>query len=649
MFNEQPFQDKIPNEIPFNKEEWSIVDQEVQELLRKGAIVPCESESGEFISTIFIVPKPNGKFRPVINLKYLNEFIQYDHFKQETFSTVLDLLQKGDYMTSIDLQDAYFAVPVQKDSQKYLKFSWNGVLYKFVCVCFGIKSAPFLFTKLLKPVYARFREQKIRCFYYIDDSLNMDKEMAVCQSNTKMMLHSLESLGYTVNYKKSVLVPTQRIIFFGFILDSVQFKIFLTEEKVQKIKTKAQSLLNTGLVVVREVASFIGLIINAFHAVLEAPMYYRSLERDKIVGLGENHDFDNMVILSDNSTKELNWWKHNVAIKNGKRVRPEKVQLRCRTDASLQGWGSIDLNSDMHANGRWTIQESKHSINFLELLAVFYALQALYWNKNNVHIEIQCDNVSAVSYLNCMGGMTSKSMDALAKDIWSWCLDKEIFISAVHLPGILNSADFYSRNFSDSTEWMVKKDIFQRLCSQFFQPDIDLFASRLNRQLEVFCSWFPEPGAIHYDALSMSWQNYTPYIFPPFSLLSKVINKIVDDQVEKAILVFPVWKSQSWYPLLLDNICSFPVRLPRHKDLLTLAHNGDVHPLHRSLRIAAVTVSGRRCKVEDFQQELCRLYSTHGHKVPESSTSTPGTSGMCGTIYGMEIPFKRLRLLSFST
>ena len=146
----------------------------------------------------------------------------------------------------------------------------------------------------------------------------------------------------------------------------------------------------------------------------------------------------------------------------------------------------------------------------------------------------------------------------------------------------------------------------------------------------------------------MSWQNYTPYIFP-FSLLSKVINKIVDDQVEKAILVYQVWKSQSWYPLLLDNICSFPVRLPRHKDLLKLAHNRNVHPLHRSLRIAAVTVSGRRCKVEDFQQELCRLYSTRGHKVPGSSISTPGTSAMCGTICPMEIPFKQLRLLSFST
>ena len=58
--------------------------------------------------------------------------------------------------------------------------------------------------------------------------------MAVCQSNTKMMLHSLESLGYTVNYKKSVLVPTQKIIFFGFILDSVQFKIFLQKRKFKR-------------------------------------------------------------------------------------------------------------------------------------------------------------------------------------------------------------------------------------------------------------------------------------------------------------------------------------------------------------------------------------------------------------------------------
>ena len=85
-FDEQPVQHHIPNEIPFNQEQWAIVGNEVKELLRIGAIVPSESEPNEFISTIFIVPKPNGKFRPIINLRYLNEFIHYEHFKQQKYT-----------------------------------------------------------------------------------------------------------------------------------------------------------------------------------------------------------------------------------------------------------------------------------------------------------------------------------------------------------------------------------------------------------------------------------------------------------------------------------------------------------------------------------------------------------------------------------
>ena len=180
----------------------------MKELLKKGAIVESVSEPDEFISTIFIVPKPNGKFRPVINLRYLNEFVHYDYFKQETFKVVLDLLQKNDFLTSVDLQDAYFSIPVHEQDQKYLKFTWNGSLYKFICVCFGLKSAPFLFTKVLKAVFAWFRQQNFRCSYYIDDSLNMNKNKAVCQKNTMTMVNTLQSLGFTINYKKSSLVPS---------------------------------------------------------------------------------------------------------------------------------------------------------------------------------------------------------------------------------------------------------------------------------------------------------------------------------------------------------------------------------------------------------------------------------------------------------
>ena len=642
-FDEQPVQHHIPNEIPFNQEQWAIVDNEVKELLRIGAIVPSESEPDEFISTIFIVPKPNGKFRPIINLRYLNEFIHYEHFKQETFSVVLDLLQENDYLTSVDLQNAYFSIPIHENDQKYLKFIWNGYLYKFVCVCFGITCAPFLFTKILKPVYAWFRQQNIRCSYYIDDSLNMNKDKAVCRNNTLTMVETLEALGFTVNYKKSSLVPSQRIIFFGFIIDSVEFKIFLTEEKVNKILLKAKQLLQKRIVVVRELASFIGLIINAFYAVFEAPLHYRGMERNKLKGLGMSMDFDNEVPLSQESIQEIQWWFANVRSKNGKRIRPMKAVKHCRTDASFQGWGSIDLDTNEYTQGRWNLLESGHSINYLELLAVFYALQSLYENTWGVHIEVESDNQSCIKYINDLGGMLSEEMDLLAKEIWQWCLHREIFISASYCPGTLNTADFYSRNFSDSTEWMLKREIFVRLCKHFFMPDIDLFASRLNKQTEVFVTWFPEPGAFYSNAFSMSWYGYKPYIFPPFSLIGKVINKVVEDQVEKAILIFPYWKSQPWFPRLIDIICSFPVRLPRHKDLLVLPHNYSFHPLCRSMRLVAVTISGRHSLVREFRNRLPNLSSAPGDQEPESSIEPPGSSGLFGTVSGLPIHFKRLK------
>jgi hypothetical protein len=125
-FDIQPCQHKIPKEIPFEKEHWQIVDLEMKNLLSKKAIKNSVHENKECISTIFIVPKPNGKFRPVINLKYLNVFVHYDHFKQETFKVVLDILQKNDFLTSIDLQDAYFSVRFTKIFKNFL--SSNGIM-----------------------------------------------------------------------------------------------------------------------------------------------------------------------------------------------------------------------------------------------------------------------------------------------------------------------------------------------------------------------------------------------------------------------------------------------------------------------------------------------------------------------------------------
>ena len=171
---------------------------------------------------------------------------------------------------------------------------------------------------------------------------------------------------------------------------------------------------------------------------------------------------------------------------------------------------------------------------------MFHALRAYCVDMRNVHVSIQSDSTSAISYLNHMGGIGSVEMDQLAFEIWQWCIHRNIFVQASFIPGISNVySDYASRNLSDSTEWEIKKEIFQRLCDQSFYPDIDLFASRSNNKVERFVSWFPQPGAWRYDAFSFSWNRFKPDIFPPFTLISRILNKIIEDNVQKALLVVP--------------------------------------------------------------------------------------------------------------
>ena len=639
-----PFQFAIPKEISFSEEHRQIIDNEISDLLKKGAIEHSKFESGQFVSNIFIVPKPNGKYRPIINLRYLNYFVHYEHFKQETFKVVLDLIQEQDFFCSIDLQEAYFSVPINKNFQKFLKFMWNGHLFHFKCLPFGLSSAPRIFTKLLKPIYAWFRQQCIRCAYYIDDSLNMDKNFQVCLKNTRIIISVLESLGFTINREKSVIVPVQRIMFFGFIIDSVNFVVMLPEEKVQKIIDFAKLLLGKDYITARLLASFIGLVVNAFYAVLEGPLHYRSLERDKVFALKGSWNFENPVNLSENSKQELLWWASNVSKKNGKKIRPVNVEIICRTDASFLGWGAYDTVSGISTNGRWSTQELHFSINYLELLAIFFALQSIYSSVKDQHIEFQCDNVSAVKYINDMGGMTSSDMDSLTYNIWNWCIQRNIYISAVHISGFSNvRADYLSRHFSDSTEWMLKREIFERLCSQCFLPDVDLFASRLNKQLSTFVSWFPEVGAYRNDAFSFSWHQFSPYVFCPFNLVSKVLTKIISDKVDKALLIIPLWRSQIWFPMVVSNLVSLPIRLPRHRDLLTLPHNSQKHPMAKKLTMVAVIISGNSSKVREFQLQHLRSSSIHGKKEQESNMLVHGKSGIFGVCCGMSIPLLRLK------
>ena len=98
----------------------------------------------------------------ILNLKNLNQYNSSHHFKMESLTSAVFFMTAGSYTAFVDLQDAYYSVPVYKNYQNYLKFSWKGELFQFTCLPngIGLASAPWLFTKLLKPVYSTLRQAK---------------------------------------------------------------------------------------------------------------------------------------------------------------------------------------------------------------------------------------------------------------------------------------------------------------------------------------------------------------------------------------------------------------------------------------------------------------------------------------------------------
>ena len=157
----------------FNTKQHAFVKAEIDKLLAKGGIIPAAQEMGEFISTIFLRPKKDGTHRTTLSFKEFNEFVAYHHFKMDTLEAAISMMKPGCFMASVD--------PIHPSHQKYLKFCFDGAFYQYTCLPNGLASAPRIFTKLLKPVYATSHSMGHLNSGCIDDSYPQGEIVEDCQ------------------------------------------------------------------------------------------------------------------------------------------------------------------------------------------------------------------------------------------------------------------------------------------------------------------------------------------------------------------------------------------------------------------------------------------------------------------------------------
>ena len=631
--------------LRFNEVESDIVAEQVNDLLAKGIIRKSVHEYGEVISNIFLRKKKDGvKYRMILNLKPLNKSVEYSHFKMDSLETAKSLVRKDCFVASVDLSDAYFCVPLHQDCIKMVKFEFRDELYEFVAMPQGLSSAPRVFTKLLKPVFATMREQGHTCMGYIDDSLIVGRTFDECKVATEKLVQGFTSLGFVVNQKKSVFTPVHEITFLGYVLNTENMTIRLPDDKVVHIIDSCSGLLQKPWIKLRELAQVIGLMNAYCNGVEHGKLHYRTLEKLKSAGLRTHRGkFDGEVELNDECKSDCQWWIEN-AKSNVKKICHGSPDIVIFTDASSGGlakkggWGAkIGPRS---AKGRWSDAESYQHINVLETKAIYLGLRSLCGKDRNVHIQVKSDNKCAITYINDMGGMQSRECNEISKDVWQWAIERNIWVSAAYVPGTENVADEESRIFHDDTEWKLNVEVFRSLTDRWGTPEIDMFASRINFQIERYVSWGPDPFAAEIDAFTLNWSNKFIYANPPFSILGRTIQKLEMDQA-RAILVAPMWTTQPWFSLLMTLLVDDPIRLPGMKKLFHLPYNlSKEHPLRP--KMMACLISGKLSECRAYQKRLSLLCSNRGDQVPKNNTKVISKDGKTIVMNGRLIKFVHL-------
>ena len=364
-------------------------------------------------------------------------------------------------------------------------------------------------------------------------------------------------------------------------------------DKKLKILKMVEKYLNKRVIKIRELAELIGTLVAACPAVAYGWLFYKQLEMIKQDFLKlEGYESKKNIKISDGAIDELKWWKEYILPAENK-IRTESFDLEIFSDASLTGWGVVCNNSK--ASGFWNSQESKYHINYLEIKAALLGLKCFAKSLRDKQILLRIDNLTALAYINKMGGTRSIDSYEIAKELWQWCFERKIWVFAEYIASKVNPADEGSRLQNIDTEWELAQFAYDRIVKKFGKPDIDLFASRVNKKCNKYCSWERDPEAWVINALTINWKNFFWYAFPPFSLILKILRKVKEER-SRGIIVVPHWTGKPWYPmfkeLLISEVISFA---PSDNNLLSPCRKR-IHPLASQITLIAGVLSGKHSR-----------------------------------------------------
>lgn len=553
---------------------------EIIKLLRKGAIEhvdPQDYQSG-FYSTYFLVKKKDGGFRPILDLRGLNRHLKHLPFRMLRIKDVIQAVTPQAWFTSVDLKDAYFHVPVARDHRRFLRFAFQGRVYQYCVLPFGLSLAPRVFTRCVQIALDPLQRQGLLVLPYLDDWLLIACSPRQVATATRQLLSHVTALGFTINWTKSSLTPSQSVEFIGMNLDSRQMLASLTPTRQRAIRGTLALVRRGRHLPHLTLLRLAGLLAAATSVVrlglLHLRPFQRWLQSKRLCPVRHRY---RLMHISQSCVKALLPWQEGHLLSVGVPLSPPPARREVvTTDASLIGWGGVWNHQGIH--GRWEPELRSQHINLLELLAVWLTLRHFKDNLKGRHVLIRTDNTSVVFFINHQGGTRSGQCLALTQKLLVWADKHLLSLRAAHIAGVTNcTADALSRRGLRAGDWCLNKEVAQMLWTTYGTADVDLFATQQSSQCPSWFAETAEPGSLGQDALAHDWPNCLLYAFPPLPLIWMTLTRIQETAC-RVLLIAPHQPSKPWFPLLLSLVAAQPCPLPCRRDLLSQMQGTLWHP-----------------------------------------------------------------------
>lgn len=573
----------------------------------------------------------SGKLRLCYNARPVNPYFPVQKFKMEHIQVALSLVQPGDLLFAIDMQAGYHQIPLKPFMKQFMCFEWQGRVYRWDVLPFGLATAPRAYSRLGKALLKHWRAQGIRCSSYIDDFFFAVRP-ADLDRVRQLVLADLSRLGWYISDSKALLQAGTMVKFLGFQVCSVPAPhVRVPDSKIAKLRESLLGILRRvqqlpsgdvadapvgmnddalegsacGAVRVRgrTLARLLGFVQSCRIAIPLVPVASKALY-DCLGSLPLTEQgwvgFGDVVELSPAAVQECAFWYQRVQAWNGSLLRPRSVSRVLYTDASGQGYGGVLHRVSSRVvepalavqAGVWEDVDSKASVH-TELKGLWRSLVAAGGKLVGQSVLHRTDSISTYYILKKGGSRRNLVLDAIASQVMVYCAVYGITLSMQYVGAgaiILSGADALSRRL-DETDCKLNPVVMEALCARFGAVQVDRFATAasvqsVGGQRLPYWGLFADGLAEGVDSLSADWRGVFNYAFPPVKVVGEVL-RLVAEQQAKVLLIVPRWESQWWWPMLqhmASELVPLAVLAPRQPVLLPARAGGLPHPLGTGYR-----------------------------------------------------------------